>query len=328
MIWMRYLRMKIKEKNFVSVVVYIHNNEMQISSFLKTIIGCMQKYFVQSEIICVDDFSIDDSVSKIKEICKIQGGGICGEGGSNLTLLSLDYYHGVETAMNMAANLSIGDFIFEFDSLQWELQVDDIWDAYKKVLTGYDIVSVAPSRNSGYFANGFYCLLNSNIVLPHKIGTEVFRVLSRRAFNRIHDLNHLISYRKVNYAECGLSMEKIQKDIPIFKNYRKPDKQERKFKWKLAIDVLFKNTNLCLKGTILLSAIILLGIVVLLVFKVLFGLGICNLVNPNIMVILLLVICFISTSLFAVVIKYQMIMIKNIYRRKDYSYKNIEKLTK
>ena len=42
-----------KEKNFVSVVIYVHNAENRIEPFLDVIIKTMEENFEHSEIICV-----------------------------------------------------------------------------------------------------------------------------------------------------------------------------------------------------------------------------------------------------------------------------------
>lgn len=57
-----------KEKTFISAVIYVHNAEKYIESYLKTIIEVMESNFEHSEIICVNDSSEDDSLIKIKEV--------------------------------------------------------------------------------------------------------------------------------------------------------------------------------------------------------------------------------------------------------------------
>ena len=57
-----------REKNFISAVVYVHNAEERIIPFLQMLIAELETNFEHSEIICVNDFSEDDSVQKIKEI--------------------------------------------------------------------------------------------------------------------------------------------------------------------------------------------------------------------------------------------------------------------
>jgi dolichol-phosphate mannosyltransferase len=50
----------IKEKNFISAVVYVHNSERYIADFMKRLIKIIEGNFEHSEIIFVNDFSNDD----------------------------------------------------------------------------------------------------------------------------------------------------------------------------------------------------------------------------------------------------------------------------
>lgn len=59
--------MKDKEKNFVSAVIYVYNAEEKIESFLKMLLEVLSNNFEHSEIICVNDFSQDSSIEKIKK---------------------------------------------------------------------------------------------------------------------------------------------------------------------------------------------------------------------------------------------------------------------
>ncbi len=43
-----------KEKNFVSAVIYVHNAEKTIKTFLETVIDMFEKNFEHCEIICVN----------------------------------------------------------------------------------------------------------------------------------------------------------------------------------------------------------------------------------------------------------------------------------
>lgn len=53
-----------KEKNFVSAVIYVHDAENEIEKFLKTVAGVLEANFENSEIICVNDFSGDNSAAR------------------------------------------------------------------------------------------------------------------------------------------------------------------------------------------------------------------------------------------------------------------------
>jgi dolichol-phosphate mannosyltransferase len=45
--------------------------------------------------------------------------------------------------------------------------------------------------------------------MQYRLKTESFRLLSRRAINRIHNLSALIPYRKALYASCGLKADTL-----------------------------------------------------------------------------------------------------------------------
>ncbi len=60
--------MKSIEKNFVTTVIYVRNVEKQIKAFLQMVVEVMESNFEHSEIICVNDFSEDHSLDKIKEV--------------------------------------------------------------------------------------------------------------------------------------------------------------------------------------------------------------------------------------------------------------------
>ncbi len=57
---------KIKEANFVSAVIYIHNNEREITPFLEWLDTQLDLNFKKYEIICVDDGSMDASEEAVR----------------------------------------------------------------------------------------------------------------------------------------------------------------------------------------------------------------------------------------------------------------------
>ena len=56
-----------KEKNFISAVVYLRNDEKQITNFLENLNERLNNTFDKYEIIIVNDSSTDKSVELIKE---------------------------------------------------------------------------------------------------------------------------------------------------------------------------------------------------------------------------------------------------------------------
>ena len=56
-----------KDQNFVSCVIYLHNEGSVIREFLDKICRVMEANFEKYEIICVDDGCVDDTVEQVKE---------------------------------------------------------------------------------------------------------------------------------------------------------------------------------------------------------------------------------------------------------------------
>ena len=59
-----------KEKNFVSAVIYVHNQAANIEQFLRMVSGVLINNFEHAEIICVNDDSSDGSDTVIRNISK------------------------------------------------------------------------------------------------------------------------------------------------------------------------------------------------------------------------------------------------------------------
>ena len=70
----------------------------------------LEKNFLASEIICVNDASTDNVVKMIKNVSKSATS-------TTISIVNMTHYHGVELAMNAGVEWAIGDFVFEFDSV-------------------------------------------------------------------------------------------------------------------------------------------------------------------------------------------------------------------
>ena len=100
--------MENKEKNFASAVVYVRNAENRLEKFLKTIISAMEDSFAHSEVICVNDASDDKSLEIIKKTSEMATS-------TSVSVINMSYFHGLELSMDAGIDMSIGDFVFEFD---------------------------------------------------------------------------------------------------------------------------------------------------------------------------------------------------------------------
>ena len=101
-----------KEKNFVSAVVYLYNEENSVKKFLTSLNELLKTNFEKYEIICVNDTSTDNTAKAVEEFCDENSV-------KSLTMIDTSFFQGVENAMVAGLDISIGDFVFEFDSCRW-----------------------------------------------------------------------------------------------------------------------------------------------------------------------------------------------------------------
>lgn len=310
-----------KEQNFVSSVIYVHNAAMHIKKFLETIICVMQENFEHSEIICVNDFSNDDSVSIIKEVSKMADT-------TSISIINMSSFHGVELAMGAGMDLSIGDFVFEFDSTCLDFETDMIMQIYRHSLNGgYDIVSASPDKRESLSSKFFYSVFDKFSDLSYKMTTERFRILSRRVINRINSMNKTIPYRKALYAGSGLKTDNLKysaRDDEIKKN----DIREKRYRSKLAIDTLILFTEVGYRFSIWMTSFMML----ISIFMTLYTLVIYFTGHPiegwTTTVLFLSVAFFGLFGILTIVVKYLQIIVDMIFKRKTYNFVSIEKVTK
>ena len=165
----------IKEAVFVSVVVYLHNDEKRVSNFLKNIDAILYQRFEIYEIILVNDFSIDQTMANIRATLKEVNG--------NVIVFDMSRKHGLEQAMMAGLEKSVGDYVFEFDSTNIDYPLDSVYEVYRTAVTGYDIVSASSSKISPLSSRIFYRLINKMSYLNLDLSTESFRLVTRRALN-------------------------------------------------------------------------------------------------------------------------------------------------
>jgi len=226
-----------KEKKFISAVVYLNNDAPVVNRFLDVITSVLSQNFTGYELIFVDDASTDDSVAKIKDYYAAHS-----ESVQMASVIRLNHYQGQESAMNAGRDFAIGDFVFEFDDMLIDYDPNLIIEVYRKSLTGFDIVSVGCENARSISSKLFYGVYNGVSKSGGKLTSETFRVLSRRAINQVKSIDRYIPYRKAIYMNCGLETTTL--------NYRSPNPSLRKQTLKsrherssLAIDSLIYFTN-------------------------------------------------------------------------------------
>lgn len=308
-----------KEKNFISVVIYVHNAENRIAKFLETIISVMEQHFEHSEIICVNDYSDDDSVQIIKKF---------GQKAPtvSITILSMSYFHGVEAAMGAGVDLSIGDFVFEFDNTVLDFEQDMIMEIYRRALQGYDIVSAAPDRKEKFTSGLFYRVFDYFTDFSYKMSTESFRVLSRRVINRINSMNKMIPYRKAVYANCGLKTDRIKYKVRD-DMHEKSDTREKKYRTGLAVDSMILFTEVGYRFSKAMTVFMMLMSIFMIIYSVVIYTSFHPVAGWTTTILFLSVAFFGLFAVLTIIIKYLQLLVDLVFKRKHYSFESIEKLT-
>ena len=308
-----------KEKNFVSAVIYIYNAEDRIGKFLETIVRVMEGNFEHSEIICVNDYSSDNSISVVKDISeKVTN--------TNVTVVNMSYFHGLELAMNAGVDLAIGDFVFEFDNTRLDFSDDVVMQVYNRSLEGYDIVSASANKKDKFTSRMFYNIFDRFADQSYKMATESFRILSRRVINRISSMNKTIPYRKAVYANSGLRTDSIKYAISNTE-YSVNDKREKSYWKNLAIDSLLLFTEFGYKFSMSMT----FAMMFISIFMVLYSIITYIVYHPvEGWTTTILFLSFAFFGLFAIltiIIKYLQLIVNVVYKRKHYSFESVEKLT-
>jgi len=305
-----------KEKNFVSAVLYVSDKSAEIDNALETLNTVLFANFIKYEIVCVvDDY--DNQIIQTVRNHNFQNP--C----ASMSLVKMGEFQGLESAMQAGINVAIGDFVFEFDDFSFVKCPEQIMLAYRTCLSGNDIVAVAPKKNR-FGSKLFYKVYKMFSFSKDKLQSEFFRIVSRRAINRINQLNELVFYRKIAYNQSGLKQTTVYTKI-------KPQRQKLNIRQKqartaLATQSLFMYTSVLSKIALLIS--------IAMVFASVFAMGytiymyfISKAVSGWTTTILFMAMSFTAIFLlFTVLIKYMSITIDILLKRKTYKVEDIEKI--
>lgn len=307
-----------KEKNFISAIVYVNNNENTLKKLLTKIENVLNENFNKYEIICVNDMSTDNSLKIIKEFASDVKN-------QKVSVINMSYYHGLEKSMEAGVDLAIGDFVYEFDNIYDDFDEGIIKEVYDECLKGYDIVSASSNSTQISSSKMFYKLFNKYANLEYKLQTETFRILSRRAINRVNSINNNITYRKAVYANCGLKMLNIKYNS----NYnvkRFISKEHHSNRKNTAINSLILFTNVGYKFSLLLSMLMLIATLLVAIYTTFVFISKNPVQGWTTTMLFLSFGLFGMFSLMTIAIKYLDILIDLMFKRKNYLIESIDKL--
>ncbi len=311
-----------KEKNFVSCVVYLHNDGAVVKDFMRSICGVMKANFEKFEIVCVNDGCTDDTVEQLHSFLEE------GRYARSVSLINLSFYQGLETAMNAGSDLAVGDFLFEFDQCNLDFDEELIMQVYYRALEGYDVVSASPKRGVAVTSRIFYALYNWSSHNRYRIRQERFRIISRRAINRVNQMNIYVPYRKVMYMNCGLKTDTIAYDNKST-GRRNRNREERGNRSGLAVDTLVIFTDVLEKFSLLVS-VVLFGFLMIMFGWIIYS--IFSEVRPVEGWLSLMALMsfgfFMLSVLMTLIFKYLSVILNMSFKRQRYVVEGVEKLTK
>ena len=237
----------------------------------------------------------------------------------------MSYYHGLEMSMEAGVDLSIGDFVYEFDNNYNDFDESTIKKTYDECLKGYDIVSASSKVNQNTSSKMFYKLFNKYAKLEYKLQTENFRILSRRAINRVNSISQNIPYRKAVYANCGLKMLNI-KYTPICNAKRVISKESNESRKKTAISSLILFTNVGYKFSLTMSLIMLFVTVFVAIYAIVIFISEHPVEGWTTTMLFLSFGFFGLFVLLTITIKYLDTLIELVFKKKNYLIEGIEKI--
>lgn len=311
-----------KEKNFVSCVVYLHNESDTVEAFLEKICQVMQDNFEKYEVICVNDGCADDTIEKVRAF----------SAGNRLSpvvsLVNLSYYQGVECAMNAGCDLAVGDFLFEFDSCRLDFEPSLIMEIYRRALQGYDVVAAAPRYGVAFTSRLFYLVYNWGSRYQAKIRQERFRVVSRRAVNRVNQMNTYVPYRKAMYMNSGLKTDTVIYDNQGEAANKSRNREERGNRSTLAADTIIIFTNVLEKLSMTVSAVLLGALVIMFIYLIWSIFSKVRPVEGWLSIMMLMAFGFFMMSIMlTLVLKYLSVLLNMGFKKQRYVIEGVEKLT-
>ena len=300
-----------KEQNFISAVVCMNEYNSETEKFFRNLFITMDEHFINYEVIVVNCSNIQEHESKLRNIkaqVNMQ---------SPLTVINMSLKQSIEQCMNAGLDICIGDYIYEFDSPLADYNFNLVWEAYNETMKGNDIVNVCPSREN-FVSKLFYRVFNTNSNALYNLRTNAFRIISRRALNRVHSFNSNVVYRKAVYASTGLKISELEFDGEAH--------NQEQYRAALAVDSLVLYTNFGYSFSLKFAFIMMVITLAELFYTVavwLIGSPVSGWTTTMFVLTLGLAGLF---AVFAIVLKYLTLLVKLNVNRQAYLIESIEKV--
>lgn len=308
------------EKKFISIVAYLHNAENNIVNFLDTVIGVCQSNYEKLEVILVNDACEDGTMEQLRKYMENHPQNMM------VNVVHMSCFQGLESAMNAGRDIAIGDFVYEFDDILVDYSPEVVLKAYQELIKGYDIVSVKSCGKNRLTSRMFYALFNKTSCGTAKIGPETFRIISRRAINRVRTIGQYIPYRKAMYMNCGLKATTIAYDSTN-QNIRVKNSTIISERTDLAIDSFIYFTNALERISAIISGVFLLITILVGVYIIADFFSQDKIVEGWVSTMGFMAMGFFGVFvLLTIILKYLSVLINLIFKQQRYLVADIEKL--
>lgn len=304
-----------KEKAFISIVLYACNNEGQIGESLLSLDRFMDERFENFEIVIINDFSTDGTLSEIKQAYDRLS--------RDITIINLAWRHGPERGVIAGVDMVIGDFVVEMDMNRMDYSPDLISNLFAEAGKGFDVVSA--SRKTGQKISDaiFFNVFNRITYLPFDVVNESARIISRRAINAILDMNERVVYRGILYKYSGFPSKTITYQPVAGARYRGMSFAD---KTKLATDVLVSYSNIGTNVSVIFAMFFMAVSIAVTLYAVLVNFTLNEVVPGWTTTVLIMSICFFGVfSVLALQGRYISSLMHDIKGRPTYVVRAIER---
>lgn len=307
--------MQMKEKNFVSAVVYLGDEKKYAIPFLTMLTEYLSGKFQNYELIFVEDVSSDGTELAVKNFLSRMQDAPC------VTMIHMSLKQGLEAAMNAGVDIAIGDFVYQFDTMQILYPVEMLEKAYSTCLEGNDIVAVSPKNDRNLSSTLFYRLFNRTSNSKYELRTEIFCLLSRRAINRVDSISTTKPYRKAAYAASGLKIKNL-----IYEG--NAGKGQEKLRISRAVDSLALYTSMGYKLSLFISGMMLCLMLFSLIYIIVLNISGTYIVEGWTTTMLVLSGGFFGVFLIlTLVLKYLSLIVNLIFKKQKYLIESVEKIS-
>lgn len=304
-----------KEKSYLSVIVYLNNKTKNISLFLINLHNYLKDEFENFEIILVNN-GFEDEKDLTTELLKQKLSG-------HISIINFPWKQNIEMAMLAATELSVGDFIVEIDSPNNINSFSLIKKIFLKCADGYDIVAATPSNRNSLINKIFYKIIKNFSDIKVNLNSEPIRIITRRALNSALKSKEKIRFRQICYQLTGFPSK-----LMVYENNTKYlANKTTKEKVSLALEIILTYTNFGLKLIFSFSLFFLIISLVVGLYTIFIYLNFQQVVSGWTTTMLFLSFGFSGFFLITgILTKYLVIILSEIKNQKSYVLKSIKKI--